>query len=98
MIVPMAEKDLFWIGASYIWDFDNPDQTDAFRESTEQALKLWLKIPFTIVEHRSGLRPATLERRTFCRFPPAASIDRHIKRHGNKRLLSRALLCKAIDR
>ena len=70
MIVPMAEKDLFWIGASYIWDFDNPDQTEAFRESTEQVLKQWLKIPFTIVEHRSGLRPATLERRPFVGFHP----------------------------
>ena len=70
MIVPMAEKDLFWIGASYIWDFDNPDQTDAFRESTELVLKQWLKIPFTIVEHRSGLRPATLERRPFVGFHP----------------------------
>jgi glycine/D-amino acid oxidase-like deaminating enzyme len=62
--------NLFWVGASYIWDFDNPDQTDAFRESTEQALKLWLKIPFTIVEHRSGLRPATLERRPLVGFHP----------------------------
>jgi len=70
MIVPMAEKDLFWIGASYIWDFDNAEPTEAFRESTEQALKQWLKIPFKIVEHRSGLRPATLERRPFVGIHP----------------------------
>ena len=70
MIVPMMEKDIFWIGASYIWDFDNADPTGVFRESTEQALKQWLKIPFTIVEHRSGLRPATLERRPFVGFHP----------------------------
>lgn len=70
MIVPMADKDLFWIGASYIWDFDNADPTPAFRQSTEDALKQWLKIPFKIVEHRSGLRPATLERRPFVGFHP----------------------------
>lgn len=70
MIVPMAEKDLFWIGASYIWDFDNADPTSAFRENTEHSLKQWLKIPFEIVEHRSGLRPATLERRPFVGFHP----------------------------
>lgn len=70
MIVPLAEKDLFWIGASYIWNFDNADPTPSFRESTEQALRQWLKIPFTIVEHRSGLRPATLERRPFVGFHP----------------------------
>jgi glycine/D-amino acid oxidase-like deaminating enzyme len=73
MIVPMVEKDFFWIGASYIWDFDNADPTDAFRHSTEQALKQWLKIPFTIIEHRSGLRPATLERRPFVGFHPIHS-------------------------
>jgi glycine/D-amino acid oxidase-like deaminating enzyme len=71
MIVPMAEKDLFWIGASYVWDFDNADPTNAFRENAELFLKQSLKIPFEIVEHRSGLRPATLERRPFVGFHPA---------------------------
>lgn len=70
MIVPMAEKDIFWIGASYVWDFDNADPTAAFRQSTEQALQQFLKIPFEIIEHRSGLRPATLERRPFVGFHP----------------------------
>ena len=62
--------NLFWIGSSYVWNFDNADPTPAFRESTEQMLKQWLKIPFTIVEHRSGLRPATLERRPFAGLHP----------------------------
>ncbi len=62
--------NLFWIGSSYVWNFDNADPTPAFRESTEQMLKQWLKIPFTIVEHRSGLRPATLERRPFVGLHP----------------------------
>jgi glycine/D-amino acid oxidase-like deaminating enzyme len=72
LLTPLQEMgaNLFWIGASYIWDFDNADPTEAFRESTEQVLKQWLKIPFTIVEHRSGLRPATLERRPFVGFHP----------------------------
>lgn len=70
MMVPLAEKDMFWIGASYIWDFENADPTAAFRESTEQVLQQFLKIPFEIVEHRSGLRPATLERRPFVGFHP----------------------------
>ena len=70
MIVPLAEKDMFWVGASYIWDFENTDPTPAFRKNTEQALQQFLKIPFEIVEHRSGLRPATLERRPFVGFHP----------------------------
>ncbi len=70
MLVPLAEQDMFWVGASYIWDFDNANPTEAFRLQTEHALKQWLKIPFTTVEHRSGLRPATLERRPFAGFHP----------------------------
>ena len=66
----MAEKNLFWVGASYVWDFDDANATDAFRQNTEQVLRQWLKIPFTIVEHRSGLRPATLERRPFVGMHP----------------------------
>jgi len=71
MIVPMAENDLFWIGASYVWNFDNADPTVAFRENAELFLTQTLKIPFEILEHRSGLRPATLERRPFVGFHPA---------------------------
>jgi glycine/D-amino acid oxidase-like deaminating enzyme len=71
MMVPMAEKDMFWIGASYIWDFKDAGPTAEFREKTTQVLKEWLKIPFTIREHRSGLRPATLERRPFVGFHPS---------------------------
>ena len=70
MMVPMIEEELFWIGASYIWDFDDAGPTESFRINTEQALKQWLKIPFTITEHRSGLRPATLERRPFVGLHP----------------------------
>lgn len=70
MIVPMWEKDLFWVGASYVWDFENADPTTEFREKTELVLKEWLRLPFTVTEHRSGLRPATLERRPFVGIHP----------------------------
>lgn len=69
-LVPLAEKDIFWIGSSYQWDFDNTEPTEAFRKNTEQVLKEWLKIPFKILEHRSGIRPATLERRPFAGMHP----------------------------
>ena len=69
-IVPLLQKDLFWIGASYIWDFDHAGPTREFRENTESILRSWLKIPFQIVAHLSGLRPATLERRPFAGLHP----------------------------
>lgn len=70
MIVPLEGRDLFWIGSGYTWDFDNADPTAEFRQSTERTLKEWLKVPFKILEHRAGLRPATLERRPFAGLHP----------------------------
>ncbi|MBL7738045.1 MAG: FAD-binding oxidoreductase [Chitinophagaceae bacterium] len=68
--LPGAGKDIFWIGSNYIWDFANADPTAAFREGAERVLKEWLKVPYTILEHRAGIRPATLERRPFVGFHP----------------------------
>ena len=61
---------LWWVGSSYEWEFDNPTPTTEFREKTEHLLKSWLKVPFKIVAHLSGVRPATLERRPFVGFHP----------------------------
>jgi glycine/D-amino acid oxidase-like deaminating enzyme len=70
LLTPLLEKDLFWVGSSYAWDFDDADPTSAFKDNTTAILKEWIKIPFKIVEHRSGLRPATLERRPFVGLHP----------------------------
>ncbi len=61
---------LWWVGSNYAWEFDDPDPTKDFREKTEQLLKEWLKMPFKIMDHLSGIRPATLERRPFVGLHP----------------------------
>ena len=70
VLAPLATENLFWVGSNYLWDFDNTGPTPEFRAATEAALKEWLKIPFKIVEHRAGIRPATLERRPFVGMHP----------------------------
>ena len=70
MLVPLVTKGLWWVGSDYAWKFENADPTNAFRERTEQLLKDWLKIPYKIVAHLSGTRPATLERRPFVGIHP----------------------------
>jgi glycine/D-amino acid oxidase-like deaminating enzyme len=69
-LAPLATKNTFWIGSVYHWDFDNADPTDAFRKNTEQVLKEWLRMPFKIIDHLAGIRPATLERRPFVGLHP----------------------------
>ena len=61
---------LWWVGSTYAWKFDDANPTTEFREKTESLLKDWLKIPFNIISHLAGVRPATLERRPFVGFHP----------------------------
>ncbi|MBL7749583.1 MAG: FAD-binding oxidoreductase [Chitinophagaceae bacterium] len=70
LLAPLATPGLWWIGSSYAWQFDNEDPTIEFREKTEQLLQHWLKVPFRIISHLAGIRPATLERRPFVGFHP----------------------------
>ncbi len=70
MLAPLATPDLWWIGSNYAWEFENASPTKEFRERTEQLLKEWLKMPFQITDHLSGIRPATLERRPFVGMHP----------------------------
>ncbi|MEO5998559.1 MAG: FAD-binding oxidoreductase [Chitinophagaceae bacterium] len=68
-IVPWKE-DLFWVGSSHEWQFENDQPTDLFRQKTEAQLKSFLKLPFKIIDHWASIRPATLERRPFIGFHP----------------------------
>jgi glycine/D-amino acid oxidase-like deaminating enzyme len=63
-------NNTYWVGSSYEWQFIDPNPTHAFREKTEVLLRQWLKLPFTILDHFSAVRPATLERRPFVGFHP----------------------------
>lgn len=71
-IVPWKEQ-LFWVGASYEWNYSNPNPDALFREKTTAQLKQWLKLPFEIVDHIAGERPANMERRPFVGLHPIHS-------------------------
>ncbi|MCB0741382.1 MAG: FAD-dependent oxidoreductase, partial [Chitinophagaceae bacterium] len=60
----------WWLGSSYAWDFEHPHPTEIFRKKAESLLQNWLKIPFTILDHKASIRPATIERRPFVGFHP----------------------------
>jgi glycine/D-amino acid oxidase-like deaminating enzyme len=69
MLAPVSEN-LWWLGSNYEWDYENDLPGKSFRESSENTLKNWLKIPYRIVEHKASLRPATIERRPFVGIHP----------------------------
>jgi glycine/D-amino acid oxidase-like deaminating enzyme len=68
-IVPWKDQ-LFWVGSNYEWDFKDATPSMDFRTKMETALKQLLKIPFTVVDHIVGIRPANQERRPFVGLHP----------------------------
>lgn len=68
-LVPWKEN-IFWLGASYLWEFDTDNPTPGFYQFANNWLQQTVKLPFKIVEHFAGIRPATLERRPFVGFHP----------------------------
>jgi glycine/D-amino acid oxidase-like deaminating enzyme len=62
--------DIFWLGSTYLWEFDNVDPTPGFRQFAETWLKQTVKLPYKLLDHKAAVRPATLERRPFVGFHP----------------------------
>ncbi len=69
-IIPWVD-DLFWVGSSYEWSFDNIAPTQEFREKMKEALGMCLKLPFEIIDHIVGVRPANRDRRPFVGMHPS---------------------------
>jgi glycine/D-amino acid oxidase-like deaminating enzyme len=71
-IVPWND-DIFWIGSTYEWKYDDLQPTSSFFKRVEDVLKFWLKLPFKIEDHIASERPATVERRPFVGLHPVHS-------------------------
>jgi hypothetical protein len=69
-IVPWKDQ-LFWVGSNYEWEFTDTKPTIDFRTKMEMALRQLLKIPFNVVDHIAGIRPANQERRPFVGLHPS---------------------------
>ncbi len=68
-IVPW-EKDLFWVGSTFEWSYSDSLPSIAFKEKMISSLEQFLKLPYTIVDHLVGIRPANTERRPFVGLHP----------------------------
>ena len=71
-IIPWVD-DLFWVGSSYEWSFDNMAPTAQFKEKMIVALDTFLKLPYEIIDHLVGVRPANRDRRPFVGMHPSYS-------------------------
>ena len=69
-IVPWKDQ-LFWVGSNYEWEFKDANPSMDFRNKMETALRQLLKIPFNVVDHIAGIRPANQERGPFVGLHPS---------------------------
>jgi glycine/D-amino acid oxidase-like deaminating enzyme len=68
-LVPQ-ENGVFWAGSSFVWDYEDDHPTVAQREVLEQRLAQLLKVPYTVVDHLSAVRPSGNDRRPIAGFHP----------------------------
>ncbi len=61
-LVPLGD-DLFWTGSSYIWEFEDGKPTPKGKADLIEKLEQTLKVPYEIIEHKSGIRPVFKDRR-----------------------------------
>ncbi len=64
------DKNIFWLGSTYLWEFEDDKPTKGFYQFAENWLKQTVKMPFTILDHWASVRPATLERKPFVGLHP----------------------------
>jgi len=70
MMLTPVEKDRYWLGSSYLWDYRDDQPSDPFRKQAEGLLAQWLVNPYKVVDHFAAIRPANLERRPFAGMHP----------------------------
>lgn len=72
-IMPWKE-DLFWIGSSFAWKYENLSPTEDFKKRVVTHLDNRLKLPYEIVAHYAAERPSTVDHKPF--------IGRHPQYHN----------------
>ncbi len=63
-IVPYGD-DLFWIGGTYEWDFQDTSPSEKGSTELHSFLKTYMKCDWKIVDHQAAIRPATKFRKPF---------------------------------
>ena len=69
-IVPMREKDLYWVGATNEWNSPDDLPSEAKKQLIINELHEILTIPFEVMEHKAAFRPTVKDRRPFIGFHP----------------------------
>lgn len=62
IVAPMG-KDLFWAGANYDWNLEDPHPTETGKAFILSELQSMLRCSFSVEAHHAGIRPVLKDRR-----------------------------------
>jgi len=74
-ILPVGEN-LFKVGSTYSWKFENASPTEAAKAELITQLKSIIKIPFEVIDHTAAIRPTVKDRR------PMIGLHKHYAQVG----------------
>lgn len=69
-LVPQ-EKEIFWVGSTFAWDYPDELPTAEKRAYLEEGLQQLLRVPYTVLDQQAGVRPSGKDRRPIMGIHPA---------------------------
>ncbi len=110
-IVPLCEKDLYYIGATHAWHYSDDRPSEIGRNEILGNLSTVLSTPFEIVDQKAAIRPTVKDRRPFVGFHPefnnvgifngmgtkGISLAPFFANHFTEHLLKQIPLMKEVD-
>lgn len=69
-IVPLPDKDTYWIGSMYHWTYDDDVPSEEGLTYLTARLRDAINVPFEIIEHKSAVRPTVKDRRPYLGLHP----------------------------
>ncbi len=73
MISPTNGKNIYYVGSTYEWSFENAEPTEAKRSELIERIKKTIACDFKVIKHVSGIRPASKDRRPIIGMLPDSS-------------------------
>ncbi len=78
-ILPLG-NDLYKVGATYEWEIVNDEPTEVRKEELTRKLNSVIQVPFEVIKHEAGVRPAVIDRRPVVGAHP--SLNTHFIFNG----------------
>ncbi len=111
ILMPLPEKDRYYLGATHEWHFDDDQPTEKGRNELMGNLNATINVPVEIKDHKGAIRPTVKDRRPFMGFHPdfanvgifngmgtkGISLAPYFGKHFTESMLNQTPLMKEVD-